>query len=64
MPRFVRVLQILIAIIVGGYTGFEIIRFGVSIFSQPLGTFVTMTIVLALFLELALFVIYKMIEED
>ncbi|MBD1574008.1 hypothetical protein HC725_12100 [Vibrio sp. S17_S38] len=64
MPRFVRILQILIAIVVGGYTIFELIRFGISIFSEPLGTFVTMTIVLALFLELALFVIYKMIQED
>lgn len=64
MPRFVRILQILIAIVVGGYTIFELIRFGISIFSEPLGSFVTMTIVLALFLELALFVIYKMIQED
>ncbi|MGO2508982.1 MAG: hypothetical protein ACTH6Y_08305 [Vibrio hibernica] len=64
MPRFIRILQILIAIVVGGYTVFELIRFGISIFSEPLGSFVTMTIVLALFLELALFVIYKMIQED
>ncbi len=62
MPRFVKFLQILIAVIVGGYLGYELVLEGISIFKTNL--FASFTVVLTLFLELALFVIYKLIEED
>lgn len=64
MPRFVQILQILIAIVVGGYVGVQLVLHGIAIFTNASDLFPIMTVVLALLLELALFVIYKLIEED
>ncbi|GLQ74075.1 hypothetical protein CW749_22750 [Vibrio sp. vnigr-6D03] len=61
MPRFVKFLQILIAVIVGAIVGYDMILRGIAIFQE---TYVITTVVLTLLLELALFVIYKLIEDD
>ena len=61
MPRFVKFLQILIAVIVGAIVGYDMILRGIAIFQE---TDVITTVVLTLLLELALFVIYKLIEDD
>ena len=61
MPRFVKLLQILIAVIVGAIVGYDMILRGIAIFQE---TYVITTVVLTLLLELALFVIYKLIEDD
>ncbi|MBM7035894.1 hypothetical protein [Vibrio ulleungensis] len=61
MPKFVQALQILIAILVGGVIAYDLILGGIAIFHEK---YVTITVVLTLLLELALFVIYKLIEED
>ncbi len=61
MPRFVKFLQILIAIVVGSILGYDIILRGIAIFLE---TYIIVTVVLTLLLELALLVIYKLIEDD
>jgi len=61
MAKFVRVLQIVIAIVVGFFAIRDMILHGVGVFSQQ---WVMISIVTTLLLELALFVIYKLIEED
>lgn len=61
MPRFIQILQIAIAVIVGAFLGYDLILHGISIFDDK---YVTITCVLWLVLEIALFVIYKLIEED
>ncbi|BCL69463.1 conserved hypothetical protein [Vibrio nigripulchritudo MADA3029] len=61
MPRFVKFLQILIAIVVGAIVGYDMILRGIAIFQE---TYVITTVVLTLLLELALFVIFKLIEDD
>ncbi|MBD1558357.1 hypothetical protein HC752_15570 [Vibrio sp. S9_S30] len=61
MPRFVKFLQILIAVIVGVIVGYDVILRGIAVFQE---TYVITTVVLTLLLELALFVIYKLIEDD
>ncbi|MDG3088195.1 hypothetical protein P7F88_19805 [Vibrio hannami] len=61
MPRFVQVLQLLIAIVVGFFLVRDTILHGIGIYSQ---TWVILTISTTLLLELALFVIYKLIEDD
>lgn len=61
MPRFVKFLQILIAVIVGAIVGYDMILRGIAIFQE---TYVITTVVLTLLLELALFVIFKLIEDD
>ncbi len=61
MGRFIQILQIIIAAVVGAFVGYDLILHGVSIFDVK---YVTMTCVLTVLLEIALFVIYKLIEDD
>jgi uncharacterized membrane protein YgaE (UPF0421/DUF939 family) len=61
MPRFIKILQILIAVVIGAFVGYDLILHGISIFDDK---YVTITCVLFVMLEIALFVIYKLIEED
>ncbi|MGC9400988.1 MULTISPECIES: hypothetical protein [Vibrio] len=61
MPRFIQILQIAIAVVVGSFLGYDLILHGISIFDVK---YVTITCVLFVMLELALFVIYKLIEDD
>ncbi|HCH4060811.1 TPA: hypothetical protein ACF311_001791 [Vibrio parahaemolyticus] len=61
MPRFIQILQIILAVVVGGFVGYDLILHGISIFDEKC---VTITCVLWFVLEIALFVIYKLIEED
>ncbi len=61
MPRFIQILQIVIALVVGGFVGYDLILHGISIFD---GKYVTMSCILVLLLEVSLFVIYKLIEND
>ncbi|EEZ00259.1 hypothetical protein VOA_000311 [Vibrio sp. RC586] len=61
MPRFIQVLQIIIAVVIGAVVGYDLILHGISIFNEK---YVTITCVLFVLLEVALFVIYKLIEED
>ncbi|EPF2927329.1 hypothetical protein ACSL9C_000157 [Vibrio navarrensis] len=61
MPRFIQILQIILAVVVGGFIGYDLILNGISIFNDK---YVTVTCVLWLILEIALFVIYKLIEDD
>ncbi|AMG04366.1 hypothetical protein [Vibrio mimicus] len=61
MPRFIQILQIIIAVVIGAVVGYDLILHGISIFNEK---YVTITCVLFVLLEVALFVIYKLIEED
>ncbi|KOO03567.1 hypothetical protein [Vibrio nereis] len=61
MPRFVQILQLIILAVVGAFVGYDLILHGISIFDEK---YVTITLVLALLVEIALFVIYKLIEDD
>lgn len=61
MPRFIRILQIAIAVVVGAFLGYDLILHGISIFNN---NYVTITCVLFVLLQISLFVIYKLIEED
>ena len=61
MGRFIQILQIIIAAVVGAFVGYYLILYWVSIFDVK---YVTMTCVLTVLLEIALFVIYKLIEDD
>lgn len=61
MPRFVQVLQLLIAIVIGFFLVRDTILHGIGIYSE---TWVIISVVSTLLLELALFVIYKLIEDD
>ncbi len=61
MPRFVQILQLIIAVVIGGFVGYDLILHGISIFDE---IYVTFTLALAFLLEIALFVIYKLIEDD
>lgn len=61
MPRFIRILQIAIAVVVGTFLGYDLILHGISIFDDK---YVTITCVLFVLLQIALLVIYKLIEED
>ncbi|MDN2481467.1 hypothetical protein ACPV5L_05725 [Vibrio astriarenae] len=61
MPRFVQILQIIIAVVILFFVGYDLILHGVSIFNEK---YVTITCALFVLLEIALFVIYKLIEED
>lgn len=58
---FIQILQIILAVVVGGFVGYDLILHGISIFDEK---YVTITCVLWFVLEIALFVIYKLIEED
>lgn len=61
MPKFIQILQILFAVVVGAFLGYALILHGISIFDNK---YVTITCVLIVLLEIALFVIYKLIEDD
>jgi len=61
MPRFIQILQIIIAVVVGALIGYDLILHGISIFDNK---YVTTTCVLFVLLEIALFVVYKLIEDD
>ena len=61
MPRFIRILQIIILIIVGFFITYDLILHGISIFDEK---YVIIVSILTLLLEIALFVIYKLIEDD
>ncbi|KLN64796.1 MULTISPECIES: hypothetical protein [Vibrio] len=61
MPRFIQILQIIIAVVVGVFIGYDLVLHGISIFDEK---YVTISCVLFVLLEIALFVIYKLIEDD
>ncbi|MCG9599140.1 hypothetical protein L1D15_20845 [Vibrio sp. Isolate25] len=61
MPRFIQILQLVIAAVIGVFVGYDLILHGISIFDQK---YVTITCALFVLLEIALFVIYKLIEDD
>ncbi|WP_261815329.1 hypothetical protein [Vibrio gallicus] len=61
MARFIKILQIIIAVLIGGTLAYDLILDGISIFQEK---YITITIALTLSLELALFVIYKLIVDD
>ncbi|WP_114784661.1 hypothetical protein [Vibrio tetraodonis] len=61
MPRFIRILQTIIAVLIGCFVGYDMIFYGVSVFDQK---YVRLTLVLFVLLELALFVIYKLTADD
>ncbi|MCG9682537.1 hypothetical protein L1D31_08125 [Vibrio sp. Isolate23] len=61
MPRFIQILQLVIAAVIGVFVGYDLILHGISIFDQK---YVMITCALFVLLEIALFVIYKLIEND
>jgi hypothetical protein len=61
MPRFIQILQILIAVVIGGFVCYDLILSGIAIFQDK---YITITIAMTLLLELSLFVIYKLIADD
>lgn len=61
MPRFIQILQIALLLVVGFFVGYDLILHGISTFNEK---YVTMACVLTVLLEIALFVIYKLIEDD
>ncbi|MEF1290663.1 hypothetical protein [Vibrio sp. M260118] len=61
MPRFIQILQLIIAVVVGAFVGYDLVLHGISIFQEK---YVNMTCALFVLLEIALFVIYKLIEDD
>lgn len=61
MPRFVRILQLLVAILMAAFLVYGLVFNGISLFYNH---FMWLSLGLWLFLELALQVIYKLIEDD
>lgn len=61
MPRFIKILQLIIAVMVAGFMIFDLIIHGISIASDK---YFMLSLAMTLLLEIALFVIYKLIEED
>ncbi|MDE1514245.1 MULTISPECIES: hypothetical protein [Vibrio] len=61
MPRFIQILQIIIALVIVFFVGTDLIFNGISIFNDK---YVTITCGLFVLLEIALFAIYKLIEQD
>ncbi len=61
MPRFVQFLQLVIAVVMAAFIGYDFFLTGISMFDEK---YVTIACVLFGLLELALFVIYKLIEDD
>ena len=55
MPRFIQILQIILAVVIGAFVGYDLILKGISIFDNK---YVTITCALWLIAEIALFVIY------
>ncbi|KGY12184.1 membrane protein [Vibrio tubiashii] len=61
MPRFIQILQLIIAVVIGAFVGYDLILHGISIFDEK---YVTISCALFVLLEITLFVIYKLIEDD
>jgi len=61
MSRFIKILQIAIAVIIGVIFGYDLIVNGISLFDDK---YVKISLTLLALLEIALFVIYKLIEDD
>lgn len=61
MPRFIRILQMAIAIVVGIFLMYDLVLHGVSLFENK---YVIISSALFVLLEISLFVIYKLIEDD
>lgn len=61
MTRFIQFVQLAVLIIISAFIGYDLILHGISIFNDK---YITIALVLAGLLEIALFVIYKLIEED
>ncbi|MFC3024025.1 hypothetical protein ACFODT_09315 [Vibrio zhugei] len=61
MSRFIRFLQWAVLIIFGGILTYDFLFSGLNIFQNK---YVVISTVLALMLELALWVIYKLTEDD
>ncbi|MCG3734570.1 hypothetical protein [Vibrio cincinnatiensis] len=55
MPRFIRILQMAIAIIIGIFLMYDLVLHGVSLFDNR---YVIISIVLFVILQISLFVIY------
>ncbi|MDC0610711.1 hypothetical protein OAP63_08250 [Vibrio sp.] len=61
MIKFIKFLQIAFAVVVLAVLAYDVVLHGVTIFNQK---YVILTSVLWVVLELALFVIFKLIEDD
>ncbi len=61
MTRFVQLLQLVIVIVVGFFLIKDVVLHGIGVFNQQ---WVIISVAVTLLLELALFVIYKLIEDD
>ncbi len=61
MTRFVQLLQLFIVIVVGFFLIKDVVLHGIGVFNQQ---WVIISVAVTLLLELALFVIYKLIEDD
>lgn len=61
MARFVQILQLIIAIVVGFFVVRDTVLHGIAIFNEQ---WVMISVITTLLLELSLFVIYKLIEDD
>jgi hypothetical protein len=61
MPRFVQFLQLLILVVVGFFLVKDFLLNGIGVFEQ---LWVIIAVAVTLLLELALLVIYKLIEDD
>lgn len=61
MPRFIRLLQIVVAIVLAALLSYDLIFHGLSIFYSK---YVITSCVLLVLLQISLFVIYKLIEDD
>ena len=61
MLKFIKFLQLLILGIVGAFVIQSTVLHGIGIFSER---YVIMSLVLTALLELAIFIIYKLVEDD
>jgi hypothetical protein len=63
MLKFIKLLQLVLAIVVLGIVGYDVVLHGLSIFNEN-PKYVILSGSLWLLLELALLVIYKLVEDD
>jgi len=61
MIKFIKFLQIIFAVIVVPVLVYDVVLHGVAIFNQK---YVFLTLIMWVALELSLFVIFKLIEDD
>ncbi len=61
MSKFIKFLQLLILVVVGFFLIRDFIAHGIPVFEQP---WLIMTVIMTLLLELALFIILKLTEDD